>query len=225
MEKWKKSGIKDDQNIGCKNAVIIKANMDTTAGIVTNSYLDVYAGDLAVNLTAEVQVDKLEEGVLSYQWYYIQTPFKTGIYIPQNVAKEDYIKLEGSAEKVLAVNPDEPWNGRHYCCIVTFTLDGRSYSATSNFIETSSIKKEIEIPVITKQPENAIYTNGQPFDIKLEIETEKAPWLNLHEEYQWYKCETSENYNGTAIKGANKSTYVPEIPEGEKDYYYCTVRF
>lgn len=184
-----------------------------------------YEGTGPVTLTADVQVDRLEEGKVSYQWYYIQTPYPEGIYSPNLVKKEDYIEVENATEKSITISTDQAWNARYYACIATFEIDNRTFSAASNFVNITVLKKEIEIPEIIKQPESAVYVDGKPFDINLEVEAESPPWLRLKTVYQWYKAKDANDYEGTAVSGATQSTYIPEVPENETDYYYCAVSY
>ena len=188
----------------------------------TNS---LYEGTDPVTLTADVQVDRLEEGKVSYQWYYIQTPFPQGVYVPQNVKKEDYIEIPNATQKSVTVSTEQPWNTRYYTCVATFEIDNKTFSATSNFVDVTVLKKNIETPEIIKQPESAVYEDGKAFDITLEIEAETPPWTRLTTVYQWYQAKDANDYEGTAIAGATKSSYVPEIPEDDSDYYYCAVRY
>lgn len=178
-----------------------------------------------ITLTANLDVERLEEGIVSYQWYYVQEPFPKGDYFVEDVKKENYIKVENETQKTCIVDPVKPWNDRHYCCIATFEIDGKQFSATSNFIEIEVLKKDIDIPVISKQPESAIYIEGQPYNVKLSIETEDAPWIRLIKSYQWYKSSDGTIEGGTPVEGATESIYKPDVPSGEKDYYYCAVRY
>ena len=185
----------------------------------------VYENSSPITLTADVEVERITEGKVSYQWYYIQTPLPEGDYFPESVDRKYYIELENQTESNCLVVPDEPWNNRYYCCIATFEIDGKVYTATSNFLEIRVLKNEIDIPVISGQPENAIYISGQPYNVKLSIETENAPWSCLVKEYQWYKNSDATTEGSTIIEGATNSTYVPDIPGKETDYYYCAVRY
>lgn len=208
---------------------VLKGDTDYTPDVTITAdrenTISVYEKTDPITLTADVEVERLTEGKVSYQWYYIQSPLPDRIYNPKDVDQKYYIELENETKSIYTVALDKPWNRRYYCCIATFEIDGKQFSATSNFIDVEVLKKNIDVPVISKQPESAVYVNGQPFDIKLSVETEDAPWTRLLTEYQWYKNSQATTEGGVPVIGATKNTYVPEKPGDETDYYYCAVRF
>lgn len=89
---------------------------------------------------------------------------------------------------------------------VTVAINGTDLS------ETFDINVKFPELGIVKQPVGGDYTEDTPMN-SLTFEATAA--LN-HTCYQWYKCESKE-YNGTAIDGAEDSSYTPTEP----GYYYA----
>jgi hypothetical protein len=70
-----------------------------------------------------------------------------------------------------------------------------------------------------KNIEDVTYTKGQTVTLKAEL-TQEMP--NFDYKYQWYKADSKTSI-GTAISGANDSTYSFVTTTDETMYYYCEV--
>ena len=70
-------------------------NIDYTPELTINisgKYGDVYENSESPILTANADVLNPEEGVLSYQWYYVVLPDR--VYVPDYISFDKYVKVD-----------------------------------------------------------------------------------------------------------------------------------
>lgn len=75
-------------------------------------------------------------------------------------------------------------------------------------------------PVISRQPADLLLRKGEETQ-GLSIEAYLKDGGSLS--YQWYSNETDANSGGTAVEGATKSVYKPDVSAEGTAYYYCVV--
>lgn len=161
-----------------------------------------------------------EEGKLTYQWYYLVLP--DNVYVPDYVALDKYVKLEGATEEAYRVPTDSVFDTRYYCCIVNYEIDGKIYPAKSDFTKIAVVSEKLEKPEIETQPQPISWIQGKPLTEKLEVSLKKVTGQGIAQ-YQWYKNTENSNENGQALVNETKSSYTPPVSELGTTYYYCEV--
>ncbi len=203
---------------------IKKGPMDYTPDVklkVTGKYGTVFQNTEPPVLTADVEVLQPGEGKLSYQWYSVTVP--VGELGPEFVKEDQYVKIDGATDPSYVVSTEKPEDEKYYFCRVEYEIDGRIFSARSEFKKFTIVPETVEVPKIETQPQNISLLMGKPVTESFSVALEKAPWRNLTAKYQWYKNTENTTEGGTPIAGADKETYKPSITETGTDYYYCEV--
>ena len=96
--------------------VITPGDIDYTPEVtvnITGKYGAVYENSESPVLSAGAEVLRPEEGKLTYQWYYLVLP--DNVYVPDYVALDKYVKLEGATEEAYRVPTDSVFDTRYYC--------------------------------------------------------------------------------------------------------------
>lgn len=70
-------------------------------------------------------------------------------------------------------------------------------------------------PSISTQPVGAVLAEGETTTLSVAASSSDGAALN----YQWYRSDVNSNANGTAIAGAQGSSYVPDTISGSRYYY------
>lgn len=120
--------------------VITPGDIDYTPEVtvnITGKYGAVYENSESPVLSAGAEVLRPEEGKLTYQWYYLVLP--DNVYVPDYVALDKYVKLEGATEEAYRVPTDSVFDTRYYCCIVNYEIDGKIYPAKSDFTKIAVV--------------------------------------------------------------------------------------
>ena len=174
---------------------------ETPIIIVQPQGVTVFEGDaLMLSVTASVN----DGGALSYQWYYYGG--NTGILI-------------SGATAAGYSPPTTPTGIYYYYVIVTNTNTG----ATGNKIATATSSLamvtvntviDLEIPVISVQPQNATVNEGEAVTLSVQASVSDGGSLS----YQWYDGST-----GLAISGATGDSYSPPTTPAGTYYYYVAV--
>ena len=185
----------------------------------TGKYGTVYQNTSTI-LKANADVLRPEEGKLGYQWYYVTLPDR--VYVPDYISFDQYVKVDGADNSTYEIPADVTFLTRYYCCIVNYEIDGKNYSAKSNFINISVRSKILEKPEIEIQPQNISWTIGKPLTETLKVSVKKITGQG-NANYQWYKNTEDSNEGGKAIIGETNSTYTPPVSEIGTTYYYCRV--
>lgn len=73
-------------------------------------------------------------------------------------------------------------------------------------------------PSISSQPVGAVLSEGETTTLSVTASSNSQD-AGVTLNYQWYRNDTNSNANGTAIPGAQSSTYVPDTISGSKYYY------
>ena len=195
--------------------VITPGDIDYTPEVtvnITGKYGAVYENSESPVLSAGAEVLRPEEGKLTYQWY----------YLPDYVALDKYVKLEGATEEAYRVPTDSVFDTRYYCCIVNYEIDGKIYPAKSDFTKIAVVSEKLEKPEIETQPQPISWIQGKPLTEKLEVSLKKVTGQGIAQ-YQWYKNTENSNENGQALVNETKSSYTPPVSELGTTYYYCEV--
>jgi len=179
----------------------------------------------ALEIAASVEPAALSDEI-RYQWYVSDKLVNTngtviaGATAPRLIPP---VVLPGQ-------EPKEGWiNGAgdyYYFCVVTnfyFNVPGRRESAVASNPVLLKIEQSpnADAPVITVQPQNAIYFSG---------DTVRAITVSANEpedggtlSYQWYSNDKSSNSGGTAIDGQTADTFTPAINTTTRARYYYYV--
>ena len=203
--------------------VITPGDIDYTPEVtvnITGKYGAVYENSESPVLSAGAEVLRPEEGKLTYQWYYLVLP--DNVYVPDYVALDKYVKLEGATEEAYRVPTDSVFDTRYYCCIVNYEIDGKIYPAKSDFTKIAVVSEKLEKPEIETQPQPISWIQGKPLTEKLEVSLKKVTGQGIAQ-YQWYKNTENSNENGQALVNETKSSYTPPVSELGTTYYYCEV--
>ena len=158
------------------------------------------------------EVLREDEGRLSYQWY-------------QGNTSDQMEEIEGAVASSYQVPTDTPHYYNYYKCIVSYEIDGKTYSAESGLYRVRVYPLTLEAPQITKQPADITGVKGVPLQDKLSVEISDIKQSDVKARYQWYKNTENDTTNGTLIPGATESSYEPDIKEAGKTYYYCRIRY
>lgn len=158
------------------------------------------------------EVLREDEGRLSYQWY-------------QGNTSDQMEEIEGAVASSYQVPTDTPHYYNYYKCIVSYEIDGKTYSAESGLYRVRVYPLTLEAPQITKQPADITGVKGVPLQDKLSVEISDIKQSDVKAKYQWYKNTENDTTNGTLIPGATESSYEPDIKEAGKTYYYCRIRY
>lgn len=158
------------------------------------------------------EVLREDEGRLSYQWY-------------QGNTSDQMEEIEGAVASSYQVPTDTPHYYNYYKCIVSYEIDGKTYSAESGLYRVRVYPLILEAPQITKQPADITGVKGVPLQDKLSVEISDIKQSDVKARYQWYKNTENDTTNGTLIPGATESSYEPDIKEAGKTYYYCRIRY
>ena len=202
--------------------IITPGGVDYTPEVTMNisgKYGDVYENSESPVLTANADVLSSEDGTLSYQWYYVVLPDRA--YVPDYISFDKYVKVD-CKDKKLTVSTGSLFSTRYYCCIVNYEINGKSYSAKSDFTKMAIVSKELEKPEIETQPQSISCMKGKPLAEKLELGLKEITGQGKAQ-YQWYKNTENSNENGEAIDDETESSYEPSISEIGTTYYYCEV--
>lgn len=186
---------------------------------IGGKYGDVYENSEFPVLTAKADVLSPEDGTLSYQWYYVVLPDR--VYVPDYISFDKYVKVD-CEEKSYKVPTDSIFSTRYYCCIVNYEINGKTYSAKSDFTKMAVVSNELKTPEIETQPQAISLVKGKPLTEKLEVGLKKITGQG-NAKYQWYKNTENSNENGEAINDETKSSYEPPVSEIGTTYYYCQV--
>lgn len=203
--------------------VITPGDIDYTPEVtvnITGKYGAVYENSESPVLSAGAEVLRPEEGKLTYQWYYLVLP--DNVYVPDYVALDKYVKLEGATEEAYRVPTDSVFDTRYYCCIVNYEIGGKIYPAKSDFTKIAVVSEKLEKPEIETQPQPISWIQGKPLTEKLEVSLKKVTGQGIAQ-YQWYKNTENSNENGQALVNETKSSYTPPVSELGTTYYYCEV--
>jgi hypothetical protein len=88
------------------------------------------------------------------------------------------------------------------------------------FPEKRDIGGNTEVPVISAQPQSAVYTTGvQAVALTVSASVEDGGTLS----YQWYGNEQDSNKGGTVIHGETETSYTPPTDEPGIVYYHVVV--
>lgn len=172
----------------------------------------VMQNDEAESFVIKPDVLRADEGKLSYQWY-------------QGNTSDQMEEIKGAVASSYQVATDKPHYYNYYKCIVSYEIDGKTYSAESGLYRVRVYPLTLEAPQITKQPADITGVKGTPQQDKLSVELSDINQPDVDVEYQWYKNTEKNITNGTLIPGATESSYEPDIKEAGKTYYYCRIRY
>lgn len=81
------------------------------------------------------------------------------------------------------------------------------------------VDENIEKPTFTKNPKASVQYEVNCHAAPLTVEATVSDGGSVS--YQWYKNNVNSNGGGTAIEGATESSYIPEIADTGKIYYYA----
>ena len=172
----------------------------------------VMQNDEAESFVIKPDVLRADEGKLSYQWY-------------QGDTFEEFEKIDGATNASYQIATSEPHYYNYYKCIVSYEIDGKKYTTESELYSVRVYPLTLAAPQITKQPVDISGVKGAPLEEKLSVELSDIKQPDVKAKYQWYKNTEENTTNGTIISGATDSSYVPDIEDVGKTYYYCRIKY
>jgi len=174
------------------------------------------------------EMDTAESDELRYQWYVSDSLSNTqGTPIPggTNPRLIPPVAIQGQEAEDGFISGAGDY---YYFVVVTnyfFNAAGRRESsvASSPVLLSIGLNPNADVPVIRRQPENAIYFSGDTVEA-LTVEADD-PEDGGTISYQWYSNSTSSNKDGAVIVGATSATLSLPISTGtpQKYYYYAEV--
>lgn len=191
-------------------------DIDYTPVLTDNSadYCGIMQGETAEPFTVSAAVLREDEGSLSYQWYECDTPANS---------IEKYTLIPGASEPSYTISTEQAHAVHYYKCVVTYTIDGKTYSAVSNFFRATVFPHSIDDPIITEQPQNLQCVRGTKApDLTVTVQNDSE--FSIKTEYQWYRNTENNVDGGQKISGATESSYTPDIKEIGTTYYFCKIR-
>ena len=191
-------------------------DIDYTPVLTDNSadYCGIMQGETAEPFTVSAAVLREDEGSLSYQWYECDTPANS---------IEKYTLIPGASEPSYTISTEQAHAVHYYKCVVTYTIDGKTYSAVSNFFRATVFPHSIDDPIITEQPQNLQCVRGtKASDLTVTVQNDSE--FSIKTEYQWYRNTENNVDGGQKISGATESSYTPDIKEIGTTYYFCKIR-
>lgn len=187
--------------------------------VLTDNSADSYGGmqgETAEPFTVSAAVLREDEGSLSYQWYECDTPANAN-------SIEKYVLIPGATDPSYTISTEQAHAIHYYKCVVTYTIDGKTYSAVSNFFRATVFPHSIGDPIITEQPQNLQCVRGTKApDLTVTVQNDSE--FSIETEYQWYRNVENSVDGGQKISGATKSSYTPDIKEIGTTYYFCKIR-
>ena len=193
-------------------------DIDYTPVLTDNSadYCGIMQGETAEPFTVSAAVLREDEGSLSYQWYECDTPANAN-------SIEKYTLIPGASEPSYTISTEQAHAVHYYKCVVTYTIDGKTYSAVSNFFRATVFPYSIDDPIITEQPQNLQCVRGtKASDLTVTVQNDSE--FSIETEYQWYQNTENNVDGGQKISGATESSYTPDIKEIGTTYYFCKIR-
>jgi uncharacterized repeat protein (TIGR02543 family) len=151
-------------------------------------------------------------GVLTYQWYVSPDETSAGTAI------------DGATQSTFTPPTDEAGT-YYYYCVATNTNEYASNDKTAQSISGRAkiTVVDVEAPIITTQPANAAYREGDTAE-PLTVEVKAPEGCSLT--YQWYEGYIED---GVAVAGADQYSFVPATQmEPDEDYmsiynYFCEI--
>ena len=187
--------------------------------VLTDNSADSYGGmqgETAEPFTVSAAVLREDEGSLSYQWYECDTPANAN-------SIEKYVLIPGATDPSYTISTEQAHAIHYYKCVVTYTIDGKTYSAVSNFFMATVFPHSIGDPIITEQPQNLQCVRGTKApDLTVTVQNDSE--FSIETEYQWYRNVENSVDGGQKISGATESSYTPDIKEIGTTYYFCKIR-
>ena len=177
-------------------------------------YCGIMQGETAEPFTVSAAVLREDEGSLSYQWYECDTPANS---------IEKYTLIPGASEPSYTISTEQAHAVHYYKCVVTYTIDGKTYSVVSNYFRATVFPHSIDDPIITEQPQNLQCVRGTKApDLTVTVQNDSE--FSIETEYQWYQNTENNVDGGQKISGATESSYTPDIKEIGTTYYFCKIR-
>ena len=213
---------KDESKFISENTVYtltIKPGDTDYTPVLTDNSADSYGfmqGETAEPFTVSAAVLREDEGSLSYQWYECDTPANAN-------SIEKYVLIPGATDPSYTISTEQAYAIHYYKCVVTYTIDGKNYSAVSNFFDATVFPYSIDNPTITEQPQNLQCVRGTKApDLTVTVQNDSE--FSIKTEYQWYRNTENNVDGGQKISGATESSYAPDIKEIGTTYYFCKIR-
>ena len=145
-----------------------------------------------------LEAEAPEGSSLTYQWYEGEGDAATAI--------------DGATEAIFTVSTDEVGEKTYYC-IVTNTVNGNTYTVTSDSVKVSAYEWDAEPPRIVAQPNDITCKRGENITLSGDVVYPKAGAVILG----WYE-------NGTYIGNTDSTVYTPDTSvEGTKYYYFDVI--
>ena len=173
-------------------------------------------GETAEPFIVSAAVLRENEGSLSYQWYECDTPANAN-------SIEKYVLIPGATDPSYTISTEQAHAIHYYKCVVTYTIDGKNYSAVSNFFDATVFPYSIDNPTIIEQPQNLQCVRGTKASA-LTVTVQNDSEFSIETEYQWYRNTENNIDGGQKISGATKSSYTPDIKKIGTTYYFCKIR-
>ena len=156
------------------------------------------------NYALKVKASVDDGGTLVYQWYKNKEKI-------EGADKAEYTPSVGTA---------------YYYCVVTNinqqATDKKTAYTVSEAVQVTIKEgerpKKADTPSVSG-PAGGTYYKGQSPKLEVKASVDDGGTLT----YQWYKNSRDNNENGTLIKDAVSSTYLPSTKAAGTTYYYCTV--
>ncbi|TDW20577.1 hypothetical protein EDD63_11243 [Breznakia blatticola] len=154
-----------------------------------------------------VDVDKNDNGTLSYQWFASDDRYKTNVELVQGATKPTYTP---STDEVGLT---------YYYVEVTNTLYGTTSSVTSDVAKIEVVPAAQAVS-IEKDPESAIYGQGaHATDLVVEVRPNDTGSIT----YQWFKSNKKDLSDATSIEDATTDSYMPSTKDIGTSYYYVEI--
>ena len=144
-----------------------------------------------------VEADEPANGQLSYQWY-------------ETESSGDHTVEGATASRFVPTT--ENIGDKKYYCLITNTVEGKTYSKKSEVVTVSVCEWDIEPPRIVEQPEDVSCALNAKTSIYATVQEPEAGDIT----YVWYGTGGSSVDSGSHV-------YFPDTSEAGTKEYYCKI--
>ena len=202
----------DNLNWAIDDVIVAEPRITAKTPVITEQPEGADVLDTAPVLLS-IEVEPVEGGSLTYQWYKNTTASATGGTL-----------IQGATEATYSVNTGVAGTYYFYV-VVTNTIfnngDGgkKTATVTSDAVTvTVTARVFAKAPVIGTQPRNLMVNQNAAGSISVAASSPDGGVLS----YQWYSNTTASNAGGVEIEDANKAAF--NVPTDEIDTYYYYVK-
>ena len=193
-------------------SVTVAEKIDAKLPVIDEQPLNVTV-QIAEKFELSTYAHSVDNGILSYQWYFSTTE------------NGDFLAIEGAVDRKFSGQMTLKDVGYYYCMITNTIINNYDGGMKNITVATSKIlladsKISANLPVIT----------AQPVSVKAVIPAERTFTVGAYSpddgtlSYQWFSIVNSEDASGVLIDGATDNNYTTpnSLTEG-KTGYYCVI--